>query len=159
LNEESRLQSIQEKLNDPNGQVRYEAVKAYVRRDVRSRGCGPLLDMINDHDTHAALAAIDALGDVCKEDADITIRIAAEARTPVGLTWHREAHAFVALAKRSPERAAISMEAFASHPNWWVRMYAARAAGAAGDAVRLDKLAYDVQRQCPRKRPSVRCAA
>ena len=67
----------------------------------------------------------------------------AEARTPAGLTWHREAHAFVALAKRSPERATMSMEAFASHPNWWVRMYAARAAAAAGDEVRLNKLAYD----------------
>ena len=143
LNEESRLQSIQEKLNDSNGQVRYEAVKAYARRNTRTRGCGPLLDMINDRDTHVALAAIDALGDACKDDGDVTLRIVAEARTPVGLTWHREAHAFVALAKRSPERAAISMEAFASHPNWWVRMYAARAAAAAGDEVRLDKLAYD----------------
>jgi cyclophilin family peptidyl-prolyl cis-trans isomerase/HEAT repeat protein len=143
LDAEKRLDLIREKLNDPNGQVRFEAVKAYARRDAASRGCGPLLDVVNDRDTHVALAAIDALGDVCKDDADVTTRIVTEARTPVGLTWQREAHAFVALAKRSPERAAMSMEAFASHPNWWVRMYAARAAGAAGDEVRLDKLAYD----------------
>jgi cyclophilin family peptidyl-prolyl cis-trans isomerase/HEAT repeat protein len=143
LDEEKRLDSIQEKLNDSNGQVRYEAVKAYARRNARTRGCGPLLDVVNDRDTHVALAVIDALGDACKDDADVTTRIVTEARTPVGLTWQREAHAFVALAKRSPERAAMSMEAFASHPNWWVRMYAARAAAAAGDEVRLDKLAYD----------------
>ena len=61
----------------------------------------------------------------------------------MGLTWHREAHAFVALAKRAPDRAAMAMEAFTAHPSWWVRMYAARAAAAAGDVLRLDKLAYD----------------
>jgi cyclophilin family peptidyl-prolyl cis-trans isomerase len=37
----------------------------------------------------------------------------------------------------------MSMDGFAGHPNWWVRMYAARAAAAAGDAVRLASLAYD----------------
>ena len=143
VDEEKRLDAIQEKLGDSNGQVRYEAVKAFARRVARTRGCGPLLDAVGDRDTHVALAAIDALGDVCKDDGDVTTRIVAEARTPAGLTWHREAHAFVVLAKRSPERAAMSMEAFASHPNWWVRMYAARAAAAAGDEVRLNKLAYD----------------
>jgi cyclophilin family peptidyl-prolyl cis-trans isomerase len=35
------------------------------------------------------------------------------------------------------------MEGFATHPLWWVRMYAARAAAAADDVVRLDKLALD----------------
>jgi cyclophilin family peptidyl-prolyl cis-trans isomerase len=72
------------------------------------------------------------------------VRIAAEARVPptVG-SWHRETHAFVALAKRSPEKAAPSMEAFVTHPVWWVRMYAAGAAAAAGDTLRLEKLAYD----------------
>ena len=57
--------------------------------------------------------------------------------------WHRPTHAFVALAKRAPERSALSMEAFVTHPSWWVRMYAARAAAAAEDVTRLDKLAYD----------------
>jgi len=49
----------------------------------------------------------------------------------------------VALAKRSPEKAAPAMAAFAAHPVWWVRMYAAGAAAAAGDLVHLEKLAYD----------------
>ena len=57
---------------------------------------------------------------------------------------HRETHAFVALAKRAPETAAISMVAFVTHPSWWVRLYAVRAAVAAGDLLHLERLAYDV---------------
>ena len=43
----------------------------------------------------------------------------------------------------SPKKAAMSMEAFVTHPVWWVRMYAAGAAAVAGDLIRLEKLAYD----------------
>jgi cyclophilin family peptidyl-prolyl cis-trans isomerase len=143
LDEERRLDAIQEKLTDPNGQVRYEAVRAYALRNAGTRGCGPLLDVAGDRDTHVALAAIDALGDLCKADDNVTTRIVAEAGIPRGLAWHRQAHAFVALARRAPERAASSMEAFVTHPSWWVRMYAARAADAASDIARLDRLAYD----------------
>lgn len=143
LEDERRLDAIQEKLGDLDGQVRYEAVKAYVRRNAATRGCVPLTDLLTDHDTHVALAVIDALGDLCKGDDDVTARILAEAVTPVGLTWHRGAHAFVALAKRAPDRAAMSMGAFVAHPSWWVRMYAARAAAAADDVARLESLAYD----------------
>jgi cyclophilin family peptidyl-prolyl cis-trans isomerase len=50
---------------------------------------------------------------------------------------------FVTLAKRAPERAAPSMEAFTTHTSWSVRMYAVRAAAAMDDVVRLEKLAYD----------------
>jgi cyclophilin family peptidyl-prolyl cis-trans isomerase/HEAT repeat protein len=144
LEEERRLDAIQERLGDPDGQVRYEAVKAYVRRNAPTRGCVPLTGLLTDRDTHVALAVIDALGDLCKGDDDVTTRILAEAVTPVGVAWHRGAHAFVALAKRAPDRAAMSMTAFVGHPSWWVRMYAARAAAAADDVVRLDSLAYDV---------------
>ena len=104
LEEERRLNAIQEKLGDCDGQVRYEAVKAYARRNAQTRGCVPLTELITDRDTHVALAVIDALGDLCKGDDDVTTRILAEAVTPVGLTWHRGAHAFVALAKRAPDR-------------------------------------------------------
>ena len=143
LEEESRQAAIQEKLTDSDGQVRYEAVRAYARRNAQARGCDPLLDLINDRDSHVQLAVLDALGDVCKEDGDVTTRVLAEARTPGTTNWHRETHAFVALAKRAPEQAAMSMDAFVSHPSPWVRMYAARAAAAAEDVGRLDKLAYD----------------
>ena len=143
LEEDRRLDAIQERLGDRDGQVRYEAVKAYVRRSAATRGCVPLTDLLSDRDTHVALAVIDALGDLCKDDEDVTTRIIAEVKSPSISAWHREAHAFVALAKRSPDRAAMSMTAFVGHPSWWVRMYAARAAAAAADVVRLDALAYD----------------
>ena len=143
LDDDHRFVAIQEKLSDAHAQVRYEAVRAFARRNARVQGCGPLLDVVNDRDVNVALAAIDALGDLCKADEEITTRLASEAKVPVSWPWHREAHAFVALAKRSRERAAISMEGFVTHPNWWVRMYAAHAAAAAEDVVRLDKLALD----------------
>lgn len=143
LDDERRLDAIQEKLTDRDGQVRYEAVRAYARRSAPVRGCDPLLNSIADSDVHVALAAIDALGDACKQDDDVTTRIAVEAAPPPGSAWHRAAHALVALARRAPERAAIVMEAFVTHSSPWVRMYAARAAGAAGDVARLEKLASD----------------
>src|SRR5262249_41674485 len=42
-----------------------------------------------------------------------------------------------------PDRAELSMAAFAMHQTWWVRMYAARAASGMNDAIWLDKLAGD----------------
>jgi cyclophilin family peptidyl-prolyl cis-trans isomerase/HEAT repeat protein len=139
----TRLAAIRSALTDPNGIVRYEALRAYLRRGVQVSGCQPILERLSDDDTHVGLAAMDALGDQCKSDEDITTRVLAEAVTPQSTNWHRPTHAFVALAKRAPEKASMSMEAFATHPNWWVRMYAARAAAAMQDVVHLDKLAYD----------------
>jgi cyclophilin family peptidyl-prolyl cis-trans isomerase len=141
----ARADALAARLSDRNAQVRYEAVRAYLRRGVQTGGCAPLVNALSDDDLDVVLAALDGLGDACKDDEDITTRLIAEARVPPStLNWHREAHAFVALAKRSPERGAISMEGFATYPEPWVRMYAARAAAAMGDLVRLEKLAYDV---------------
>lgn len=144
LDDAARLVLIQQGLDDLSAHVRYDALRAYISHGARTNGCAPITSMINDHDLHVALAAIDALGDLCKDDDELTVRVAAEVRTPptVG-SWHRDTHAFVALAKRSPERAAVAMEAFVTHPVWWVRMYAAGAAAVAGDLVHLEKLAYD----------------
>jgi cyclophilin family peptidyl-prolyl cis-trans isomerase len=144
LSDEARFAAIQHALNDPSPQVRYEALRAYVRRGVAVGGCLPIVEQLADGDSHVMLAAFDALGDACKTDEDITTRIAAEAIVPPTTGWHRPTHAFVALARRAPDKAAMSMSAFATHPSWWVRMYAARAAAAMKDVVHLDKLAYDV---------------
>ena len=144
LDDETRLRLIDEGLADRADQVRYEALRAYIRRGAPANGCGPILDRRDDRSMHVALAAIDALGDLCQDDEEITALIMAEARVPpvVG-SWHRETHAFVALAKRSPEKAATLMETFVTHPVWWVRMYAAGAAAVAGDLVHLARLADD----------------
>jgi peptidyl-prolyl cis-trans isomerase B (cyclophilin B) len=144
IEEGERLDLIQEGLADRDFQVRYEALRAYVRRGASVRGCAPIDGMLRDESQHVVLAAIDALGELCKDDEDLTVKIAAEARLPPTIgSWHRETHAFVALAKRSPEKAAPAMEAFTAHPVWWVRMYAAGAAAVAGDLVHLEKLVFD----------------
>jgi peptidyl-prolyl cis-trans isomerase B (cyclophilin B) len=144
LDDASRMALIQEGLEDTSSFVRYEALRAYIRRGAQTKGCQPIVDLLSDRDSHVVLAALDALGDLCKADEDGTTRVTAEVRTPpvVG-PWQRETHAFVALAKRSPERAAIAMEAFVTHPVWWVRLYAVKAAIAMEDFSRLGTLAYD----------------
>ena len=144
LQEAQRIDALLDAFDDPAPQVRYEAVRGYARVGARTRGCAPLEGALTDRDQHVVLAILDALGDLCKDDADLTTRLEVEARVPppVG-SWHRETHAFVALAKRSGERALPSMEAFTAHPVWWVRMYSAGAAAVAGDMVHLEKLVFD----------------
>jgi cyclophilin family peptidyl-prolyl cis-trans isomerase/HEAT repeat protein len=144
LEDEERLDLILRGLQDQSAQVRYEALRGYIRRGAPTRGCGAITSQLSDQDLHVVLAAIDALGDLCKDDEDVTTRLVAEARPPSVSAWHRETHAFVALAKRAPEATAISMAAFVMHPSWWVRMYAVQAAVEAEDLARLERLAYDV---------------
>jgi cyclophilin family peptidyl-prolyl cis-trans isomerase/HEAT repeat protein len=144
IDEEERVGSIRRALADASHMVRFEAVRAWVRRGVTDHGCQPLLDVLSDQSVHVVLAALDALGDVCRDDASVTIRLASEARSPRPQgRWQREMHAFVALAKRDRERAGISMLAFAMHPTWQVRMYTARAAAIVDDAAVLARLASD----------------
>ena len=140
----ARTDLVRHALKDRAWQVRYEGVRAWARREAASSGCSPLMDALSDESLHVVLAALDALGERCLQDADITDRMVSEARTPPTIgPWQREAHAMVALAKRDPERAALSLPIFASHQVWQVRMYAARAAAAMKDAYSLGRLAYD----------------
>ena len=62
--------------------VRIEAVRAWVRAEARANGCGPLLDATRDPDLPVVLAAIDALGDACKQDLNVTDWLTPELRTP-----------------------------------------------------------------------------
>jgi len=144
LDADTRITLARGGLKDDSAHVRYEAVRAYARHGAPVKGCGPLLDAIRDEDTIVAIEALDRLGDACKEDEDVTRRLGAEAEVPPpNQYWHRPTHAFVALAKRSPEAAALKMEAFVTHQIWWVRMYSAFAAAGAKDLLHLNKLAYD----------------
>ena len=144
IDDEDRIGYIRKALSDTSYMVRLEAVRAWTRRGVKAHGCQPLLDALNDQSVHVVLAALDALGDVCRDDASITTRMASEARTPRPQgRWQREMHAFVALAKRDRERAGISLLTFAMHTTWQVRMYAARAAAIVDDVAVLTRLASD----------------
>ena len=131
-------------MQDRSPQVRLEAVRSWGRRAAAESGCAPLLTALTDQDAQVVLAALDALGDACLDDERITERLASEARTPPSQgPWQREAHAFVALAKRSKERATVAKFAFATHSNPFVRLYAARAATAMDDTDILLRLAAD----------------
>jgi cyclophilin family peptidyl-prolyl cis-trans isomerase len=139
-----RTELTSDAFGDRSPFVRYEAVRAWSRRETKTHGCGPLVTAVADLSLHVALAAIDALGTACAEDDAITARLGYEAATPptVG-EWHRGAHAFLALARRAPETAAAAMPRFKGHLVWQVRMYAARAASAMKDVETLERLAYD----------------
>ena len=131
-------------LADTAASVRYEGLRAWSRHETRTNGCGPLAGAIADSSTHVALAAIDALGERCTDDDDITIRVLSELRMPPSIgPWQREAHALVAVARRAPERAAMAIPSFMRHTTWQVRMYAARAAALIKDAESLNTLAHD----------------
>ena len=140
----ARTELTRAALSDPSFFVRYEAVRGWSRRETPAHGCDPLVDALADASAHVVLAAVDALGERCPDNEDITARLASEARTPPSIgDWQREAHAFAALARRAPDRAAPLMPAFISHGTWQVRMYAARAAAAMKDLPSLRRLAYD----------------
>jgi peptidyl-prolyl cis-trans isomerase B (cyclophilin B) len=57
--------------------------------------------------------------------------------------WRAPAHAIVSLARRAPAETVALLPIFAAHRVWQVRMYAARAADALGDAGTLTTLSAD----------------
>ena len=64
-------------------------------------------------------------------------------RAAGGVSWHAGAHALVALARIAPGEARARVGSLAAHPDWHVRLYAARAAAALADTSRLRGLARD----------------
>jgi cyclophilin family peptidyl-prolyl cis-trans isomerase len=147
LPDSGRTRLVRVALADRDYTVRYDALRAWIRRETAAGGCGPIADALADESQHVALAAIDALADRClagDEAEPLTARLAGELRTPPDIgSWHREAHALVAAAARVPDRAAAALPAFRTHNVWQVRMYAARAAAVLKDVFTLEKLAYD----------------
>ena len=144
LDADLRSTGVREALSDPSLLVRVEAVQSYAKKVAASQGCGPLIESLSDDSTHVVLAALDALATACPQDEDVTLRLSMEARpAPTVGPWQREAHAYLALAKRDPERAAVVAQAFFGHPAWQVRLYAARAAAASNDIPRLERLSLD----------------
>lgn len=139
-----RLSLALDAMNDPSPLVRFEALRAYVKRGGGKPDCQPILEHLNDAASHVALEAIDAMGTACPDNAVATDTVAAAVTMPPAHgAWNRSAHAFVALATRAPDRAAPLMNGFASHPLWWVRLYGVRAAAAMKDVPYLEKLAFD----------------
>ena len=139
-----RMELLTELLRDPSTSVRVEAVRAWARQESRASGCQRLLDMLKDRAVPVVLAVLDALGDSCSDDVNVTDRLTSEAKAPGTTEWHRASHALVALAKRAPGRAFIALlGGHVQHETWQVRMYAARAAAIANEVTSLERLAYD----------------
>jgi cyclophilin family peptidyl-prolyl cis-trans isomerase/HEAT repeat protein len=147
-------------LRDAAFQVRYEAVRTY-SRTLQAQDCAPVISAIDDPSTHVSLAAIDALGDGCPAGPSPVARLVTLSNELQKLLstpdpgsripdpgfpsnpWHRPAHALAALARVAREQGTERMPAFADHPVWQVRVYAARAAAALADVARLERLAAD----------------
>lgn len=141
----SRVAVVTSALEDAAGMVRFEAVRGLV--DVAGpETCAWTVAATADPDPHVVLFAIDRLGACASWDQAVT-RLAdlaadhAALATPRG--WHRAAHAIVALAAASPERARALLPAHVAAANPFLRAYAARAAVTLGDRTTLDRLAAD----------------
>ena len=90
-----------------NGQVRYEAVKALRaarRADARLRAPRSTLSATATRTSRSRRSTRWATS--ARTTRTSRRGSSRRRRTPPATTWHREAHAFVALAKRAPERAA-----------------------------------------------------
>ncbi len=146
-----RRDAVTRGMTDPEPRVRLEALRAFGRH-FQSGDCGPVLRATKDRSGAVALQALDLLGNPCPDSlaaADALGRIVDSlAASPRGrieslASWHRGAHAVLALAKAAPARAATLLGRLAADPTWQVRAYAARAAAIVGDGDRLLALAAD----------------
>ncbi len=137
------LPTLLRAMKDPAWMVRYEALLRYGRRFQAAEGCGPIVNAIGVKGDHQSLLAIDLLGGPCRP-GDHAFETLLDLAAGVGEgDWHRPAHAIVAAAKASPDRARPMLARFLSAPDWQARMYAARAFGQLRDAASLRRLAED----------------
>jgi len=114
--------------------------------------CGALRAALADSAWPVRLRAVDLIAAPCTTDEAIASTLRewidalpanASRRTAGNVSWHAAAHAGVALARMRPDDARTRIGRLASHRQWQVRMYAARAAGVLADTVRLRTLARD----------------
>ncbi|HEX2168534.1 MAG TPA: peptidylprolyl isomerase [Longimicrobiales bacterium] len=138
--------------SDRSSVVRYEALRMRAARLAETRGCEPVLAAVRDSSLHVSILAIDLLGSVCRAEAPATLLDSLAAVSAQTDSWHRAAHAVVALAAVNPVRAGVRGRDLAMHRSAFARTYAARAAAAAADTALLQQLARDPH-------PNVRTAA
>jgi len=149
-----RMDVITRALSDDEPTVRLEALRAFGRHALENSGCGAVIAALDDPDPDVGITAVDLLGNDCGADRTPVERLAGFVDAITSVTgaggsasfpdsWHRPAHALVALARVAPSRAAQSLDEFSVHELWWVRMYAARAALVLDSAECLERLATD----------------
>ena len=138
-------------LGDPSPRVRIGALAAWDRWVRPGTGCEAVFALARDENPNVALTAIDLLRRPCSDGAaqrSLLTEIIADTTS----TWHRPAHALVALAGLAPEQTRQSVADFRTHPSAFARAWAARAAAEGADLESLQVLAGDDD-------PNVRTAA
>ncbi|HWK88412.1 MAG TPA: peptidylprolyl isomerase [Longimicrobium sp.] len=125
---------------EPAWRLRYRALAA------RKADCGALRAALADSVWHVRLRAAGLAEAPCGADSAF-VRVLTgwvdelprdtRRRAAGGVSWHAGAHAAVALARIAPERARARLGGLAMHPDWHVRLYAARAAAVLGDTAHL----------------------
>lgn len=114
--------------------------------------CGAIRDALADSTWQVRLHAADVAKTPCGTDSTIVATLErwidlvpadASQRARGQVSWHAAAHAIVALAHIDPDDARRKLGAVATHRQWELRMYAARAAGIVNDTARLRTLARD----------------
>ena len=131
---------------EPQWRLRYRAL-AGTRDD-----CGALRAALADSAWPVRLRATDLIGAGCAPDDSLAAVLRgwidalpadASRRAAGDVSWHAAAHALVALARARPDEARPRLARAASHRQWQVRIYAARAAAVLSDTTRLRTLARD----------------
>ena len=135
-------ETVDEGLSDPSPTVRVQALAAWDRW-VRPRSdCEAAYDRTDDENPGVALTAIDLLRRPCG-DVQAQRAFLMEIVDDTSSTWHRPAHALMALAGLAPEQARGALESFRTHASPFARAWAARAAAEAADLESLSSLAAD----------------
>jgi len=131
---------------EPAWRLRYRALAA------RRADCGALRAALEDGAWQVRLRAAGLAEAPCGADSAL-VRVLSgwvdalprdtRRRAAGGVSWHAGAHAELALARIAPDRARARLGGLATHPDWHVRLYAARAAAVLADTPRLRTLARD----------------
>ena len=131
---------------EPAWRLRYRSLATW-RND-----CGALRAALADESWPVRFRAAGFVTGACADDAGLvtTLRQWVDAlpadvtrRAAGGVSWHAAAHGIVALSKVRPEEARPRLATLASHPQWQLRMYSARAAASLADTATLRTLARD----------------
>jgi cyclophilin family peptidyl-prolyl cis-trans isomerase len=131
---------------EPAWRLRYRALTAQ-RHDCTALGAA-----LVDSAWPVRLRAADLMDSTCAGNAAVISLLSEWAdqasqdlsrRAPGGVSWQPAAHALVALSRMAPTLAGKRITTFAEHRNPHLRLYAARAASAMGDAMTLFELGRD----------------
>ena len=118
-------------LRDPDPRVRVEALRAHGAWEREPQGCGALLAALDDPDPDVAATALDLLASPCPE-GDAQRRALASRVTLDGGDWRGPVRALYALSGLAPVEAMDEIRRHAEHRNPFVRAWAARSLGRAG---------------------------